>query len=448
MGLSTAAIQAEKISHHQMTQLFWLNVLLGSVLTLIVAAAAPFVSKFYGNDPRLAGVTCALAVTFVIGSLGTQHRALLNREMRFMTLGLTELAGFVAGMIAGIVMAAITHSYWSLVVMQVVQSIVMTITSWITAKWKPGLPAKGTGVSGMVKFGANLAGFNFVNYFARNLDNVLIGKKFGEAALGLYGKAYQLLMLPIIQISMPFSKVAIPTLSRLQKEPQRYRAFYRKGVMLLAMLGMPVVVLLFVSATETVRLFLGPQWGDAVPIFRVLAPAAFFGTFNMATAWVYTSLGRSDRQLRWGIFTSILTVFAFFIALGHGPVAVGGAFSIVYCGVTMGYPGFAYCFRGTPLKMSDMLSAIWRPVVASLAAGAIVFGLRHVMNPELPAAISLGIQSVAYGIAYLALWAILPGGLDLLKNIAGMAGDLKLKRWVPRSPSAPAAKLAPQVEAA
>jgi PST family polysaccharide transporter len=413
--------------------LFWLNVLLGTTLTVIVATASPLVSWFY-HDPRLTTMTIVLSTTFLIGGLSTQHRAILTRQMRFTALGLTDLIGFCAGMVAAIIYALIAHSVWALVVLQIVQNIVTTISSWIVARWIPSLPIRKSGVNGMLKFGANLAGFNFVNYFARNLDNVLIGRWWGEAILGFYGRAYQLLMLPIIQISMPFSKVAIPTLSRLQSDPIKFRAYYRKGVMLLAFLGMPVVVLLFVTAKETIRVCLGSQWGAAVPMFQVLAPAAFFGTFNMATGWVYTSRGDTHRQLRWGMLTSAVTVIAFFIAVPHGPVAVGGAFSIVYCTLTMGYPAFVYCFRGTPLRIDDMVQAIWRPSAASLAAGAVLWAAMPFLRGHGPAVVTLAVATILYAIAYFGLWAILPGGMEFIRSVVSLAGHLRPKRT--RKPSA------------
>jgi O-antigen/teichoic acid export membrane protein len=427
MGLSTATVQVERINHKQLSALFWLNVLLSAALTIIVAAAAPLVSRFY-HDSRLTGMTLALSTTFVIGGLATQHRAMLTRQMRFTALGVTDLAGFCVGMVVGIIYALLTRSVWALVIQQIVQYSVTTVTSWMVMRWKPSLPARRAGVDGMLKFGANLAGFNFVNYWARNLDNVLIGRWWGKAVLGLYGKAYQLLMLPIMQISMPFSKVAIPTLSRLQNDPDKYRAYYRKGVMLLAALGMPIVAFLFVAADETIHVFLGPHWDQAIPIFRVLGPAAFFGTFNMATGWVYTSRGDTHRQLRWGILTSAVTVIAFFIAVPHGAIAVGGAFSIVYCTLTMGYPAFAYCFRGTPLRMADMLDAVWRPSVASLGAGVIIFAGLPWLRGHGPAIVSLAIEGFLYAIAYFCLWAVLPGGTDFIRNVVSLARHLRPNR--------------------
>jgi O-antigen/teichoic acid export membrane protein len=426
MGLSTATVQVQKINHLQLSALFWLNVLLGTTLTVIVAAASPLVSWFY-HDPRLTKMTIVLSTTFFLGGLSIQHRAILTRQMRFAALGLTDLIGFCAGMIAAIVCAVITRSVWSLVVLQIVQIVVTTISSWIVTRWTPSLPVRRSGVDAMLKFGANLAGFNFVNYFARNMDNVLIGREWGKEILGLYGKAYQLLMLPIMQISVPFSKVAIPTLSRLQNDPEKFRAYYRKGVMLLAFLGMPIVVLLFVAADETIRVCLGPKWGAAVPIFRVLSPGAFFGTFNMATGWVYTSRGDTHRQLRWGILTSAVTVIAFLIAVPHGAFWVGASFSIVYCSLTMGYPAFAYCFRGTPLRMKDMGEAIWRPTVASLGAGALLWALMPWLRGHGSAFITLAVASILYGIAYFGFWVILPGGMRFIRNVFSMAGHLRPK---------------------
>ena len=82
----------------------------------------------------------------------------------------------------------------------------------------------------MLGFGGYLAGFNFLNYFARNLDKVLIGWYWGAQTLGFYSVAYRLLLLPIQQVIRPISTVAVPTLSRLQEQPARYALYYRTAI--------------------------------------------------------------------------------------------------------------------------------------------------------------------------------------------------------------------------
>ena len=275
----------------------------------------------------------------------------------------------------------------------------------------------------MLAFGANLTGFNIVNYFARNVDKILIGRSLGAAPLGLYSNAYRLLLLPVQQISTPLTSVAIPALSRLQDQRDRFRAYYRRGVMLTVAAGMPVVAFLFVSADKAVLTFLGSQWLDAVPIFRALGPAAFIGTFNMATGWVYVSTGTTRRQFQWGIFASTTMVFAYIVGLQWGVIGVAIAYSVVL--IVLRFPSVVYCFHGSHLRVRDLGVALWRPATASIVAGILLYatGLRLVIPG--PVALSLVTDLVIYLVFYFVVWLLLPKGRRSVGDIMAVVKDLR-----------------------
>ena len=229
MGLSMATVQRAEVNHAQISTLFWINVTLSLGVMLVTAALAPAIAWFYG-EPRLTWITLALAGAFIFGGLTIQHQALLRRNMRFGTLALIGIISMVMGIVAAIIAAWYGAGYWALVIMQLAGAITGAIAVWVVCGWRPGLPVRRSGVREMLAFGGNLTGFNVINYFARNADNLLIGKFWGSGPLGLYSKAYGLLMLPLRQINAPLSAVAIPALSRLKDEPERYRNYYIKAV--------------------------------------------------------------------------------------------------------------------------------------------------------------------------------------------------------------------------
>src|SRR5437762_8001519 len=146
--------------------------------------------------------------------------------MRFAALAGAEIFSIVASVVTAILLAWRGAGYWSLVGGALSLNLAYLIGIWIQCRWRPGLPARKSGVRSMLVFGGNFTGFSVVNYFARNLDNMLIGWWWGAAALGLYAKAYQLLLLPLDQINSPITSVAVPALSRLTDDPERYRQAY------------------------------------------------------------------------------------------------------------------------------------------------------------------------------------------------------------------------------
>jgi O-antigen/teichoic acid export membrane protein len=451
MGLSAATIQRAELNQKQVSTLFWINAALGATMCLVACALAPGIAWFYG-EPRLLEITMVLGITFVLSGLNVQHNALLKRNMRFKALATSDITSFAFGIVAAIVAANLLsaeHKYWALVVQQLGRAVVGTLMTWYQSGWRPGLPSRSSGVGSMLKFGGNQAGAESVIFLSRNMDNLLIGWKLGQGVLGLYMKAYQLLLLPIQQINRPISQVALPALSRLQNEPERYRNYYKKAIVWVVGMGMPVVTFMFVSAEDLILTVLGPNWGEAVPLFRVLAPAAFMGTFNVATGWVFVSTGQPGRQFRWSMFTSALTIAGYFVGLRWGAMGVAAAFSIVYCGVTMGPPGLIYCYRNSPVRLRDLFDALWRPATAALGAGAVTWAVIYTMPEtwlhmqihvrhhtfDLHNAIRLLVEAIVYVLAYFAAWRILPDGWSTLMSTLGALKELKPGK---RSSSKPA----------
>src|SRR6185503_8959424 len=145
-----------------------------------------------------------------------------------------------------------------------------TVITWAVCRWKPGRPKKDTGVRSMIRFGGNLTGFATINFFSRNLDNLLIGRFWGAQQLGLYSRAYQLMMLPIEQINEPISSVAVPSLSRLLDSPDEYRRAYLRMLEKIAFLTMPGVAVMIATSDWIVAIVLGPQWREVGPLLGIL----------------------------------------------------------------------------------------------------------------------------------------------------------------------------------
>lgn len=363
LGLSMATVQRAEINHGQISTLFWINVALSVALMLITLALAPAVAWFY-QDPRLAAVTAALSVAFLFGGLTVQHQALLRRQMRLSAVTVIDVLALVVGILTAILCAWAGLGYWSLVWMQIVNAATNAVGVWIASGWIPGRPVRRSGVRSMVAFGGYLTGFGFVNYFARNLDSVLIGRFWGAESLGLYSRAYSLLLFPIGQITAPMTAVAVPALSRLQNEPERYRRFYLKAIKLVAYLSMPLVAAMGVLSSELVQLILGEKWLAASPIFMVLAVAAFWSPVATTVGWIYISSNQTRRMLMWSCIMTPLTILSFGIGLQWDAMGVAASYSIL---VTLQVvPQFWFAFRNTPVHLGDVILGLRYPLILSV----------------------------------------------------------------------------------
>jgi len=415
LGLSSAAIQKKNLTRAQQSNLFWINVAMGSLLTSIVAAGAPLVAHFYAK-PELLKVTMALSATFVIVSLGTQHGAMLVKRMQFGRKAIATISGSLVTLVVAVTLAFHGYSYWSLVWGNIAGAVITTVWLLVLSPFHPMWLSKGSGVREMLGFGASVTVFDFANYFSRNLDNVLIGRHLGTVELGFYSRAYSLLMFPISAVRGPINAVGYPALSKLQDHPEEYRQFSRNITALIAFLSMPMVAFMGTTSHLLIPLAFGEGWTASIPIFSILAVAAFFQPVSAVRGQVMLSMGYSGRYARWGIANALLISMAFLIGINWGAYGVAIAYSITNTIILL--PSVVYAFRGTPLKIGDFIGPITRPMVSSLIAGSILILKNNTVEMEvLPVWVYAILDMTLFTLTYVGLIALVESGRNELKSM-------------------------------
>jgi len=227
-GLGIATVQRLEVTHEQTSTLFWINVALGAILATLCAALAPLLVAFY-HEPRLYWVAVISGATFMFNGLAVQHAALLGRGMRFVTQAKIGVLSLMVSSVTGIAMALLGYRYWSLVGMALASSIVGTALVWLAVRWVPGPPRRRSGVRSMLRFGGLAICNSFVVFLAWNAEKILLGRYWGADALGLYGRAYQLITLPVHQLEVAVAGVALPALSRIQHDAERLAKSFLKA---------------------------------------------------------------------------------------------------------------------------------------------------------------------------------------------------------------------------
>lgn len=354
MGLSMATVQRPEINHQQVSALFWLNLGISILLVAACWLLAPAAATFY-DDPRATSVIQALSLAFLLSGISVQHQALLERRMRFAVISSVDLLASSVAIAVAILLSVQGFGYWSLVSMSLVAPLVQAPLVWWFVGWIPGRPGWNREIVGMVRMGGNLTGFSLMNFVGRNVDNVMIAKVWGDAAVGLYSKAYSLLLLPLQQISGPMTAVAVPGMCLLLEERERYRSYYRNALEIVASMSLPLICYILISAAPIVQIVLGDQWTEASRIFEYLCLASITQVIYTTAGWVFRSTGRTDKMFRWSIVSVMLTIFAFVMGIEHGATGVAAAYSLV--NVVLFFPAMAYAFHGTPIQMKDVWAA-------------------------------------------------------------------------------------------
>lgn len=379
IGLSQATIQKEEITQSQISTLFWINSLISLALGVILAASGSLVSKFY-DRAELTLIMAILAISFVVEGLTIQHTALLRRHLRFTAVAIADILSRFSFLVTAIVMALQGFSYWSLVGGHIIRSLVLLGFTFYYCPWIPGRVQKGTGVRAMMRFGGQVTTGHILAYLARNLDGILIGRMFGAAQLGLYNKAYHLLMQPLSQIKLPLTHLALPVLSSLQKEPERYRNYFSKLLDISISLALPVAVYCFLESEFLIRFILGPQWLEATEVFRILAIGGIFVSASFLPGLALLSHGYSKKYMQLLIATSIIQSVSFVIGAPFGINGIAIAYTV--SSILVLIPMIIISFRGTFVTARMFFLTILWPLLSSCAAGALAYVLLRFLSSE------------------------------------------------------------------
>jgi PST family polysaccharide transporter len=409
----------------QVSTLFWVNVALSLGVGLVTVALAPAVAWFYG-EPKLRSITMVYAIGFLFGGLTVQHEALLHRQMRFGAQAACEIVALLVTIAITVTLAWRGAGYWALVGGHLTTSFVYMLGIWAVCRWRPGPPARGSGVRSLLRFGGNLTGFGVVNFFARNLDNMLIGRFWGSQQLGLYAKAYQLLTLPIDQINAPITTVAVPALSRLNDSPERYRRAYLRIIEKISVLTMPGIALMIATADWVVLVVLGPQWTEAGHIFAALGVAALIQPIANTTGWLFISQGRTNDMFRYGLVGSTVIVVAIVAGLPWGAVGVAAVYAFIWVTIVMPLL-FYWVGRKGPVRPRDFYVTVAPAFCAALGVLVALFLFRRsgvIVNPLAGLISSFGI---ACAVTLLFLYAI-PAGRRALWDFREVAAIMLRKK--------------------
>jgi O-antigen/teichoic acid export membrane protein len=427
LGLATATVQRRDITMAQVTALFWINAALGMAAMLITLALAYPLVVFYG-DPRLAYITAGIATGFLASGFAVQHQALLRRRLKFMQIGVIQLTANTLSIAVAVAGALLGHEYWALVYREVSRSVFMTVGTWLACRWIPGPPRRGSDVRSLLKFGGDLTAFNLIYFFTTSMGQMVVGKVFGAASLGLYRNAYQLMLGPVSQLLYPINSVAESTLSRLQDNPDKYRQYFRTMLTFVALTLMPFVMFLTVYAEEVILVVLGAKWHEAVPYFRILGIAAFLTPISAVMSPLMVTCGHSRRLFWLGVLEAATLAPAFLVGSHWGPLGVVSAH--VFSTYILFFPNLFWGVRDTPVTVRLYLGAVVWPLIGSLLTCLVLINFSALMPETKPILRILAGAAMGFAVyaGFLALIPTTRADVQILfKAISGPLGFARLR---------------------
>jgi len=419
-GLTGAVIQARAIGERTWSSIMWVSVGLGVAFMVVVAALAPVLAWLYA-EPQLVVLTLVIAPTLLINGFAMPLQARLQRELRFTTLAQLDVVSMVVGVALAIGAALLGWGVWSLVVLAGAGQLYRLIALWVVVRPRFGRPRIVPEVKPLLATGGSIFGVQLLNYAAKNADNLIIGQQLGPTQLGYYSRAYALFLLPLQQLNGPLGRVALPVLSSLQDDPERFRRYIRGSLLVIGYLTLPAYAIAAAVAGPLIGLLLGPGWEASATVFALLAIAGMCHAIANVQGWLYITLGRAHRQLVYFLVTKPVLIAGFVVGVWWGGIyGVAAMYSIVT--VLELVPGFVVAIRGTFVRAGDVVRPVVRPLILALAGFGAAAGFTwNVPLPDFPALL-LGCLA---GAVPAALAMLIPAYRRDVRELISFAGRMR-----------------------
>ena len=399
LGTGIALVREPEMPDELASTGFWLNCITGAVVTFSLVLASWPAARFF-HQPQLATILHFFAISFFLGALSVVPAALLSRAMEFRKLAFAQTMGAVCGTVVAIAIALAGGKVSALVASNLVTSLASTIAIWLFTPLRVKLVFRAADARRIFSFGVHLTGSHVMNYFSRNADNVLVGRFLGNTPLGFYQMGYMLMAYPIQSFGLMLEQVVYPALAKFSDDQARLRAAYLRTSRLIALVTIPAMLGLAVTAQPFVRLFLGPRWLPVAGLLLVFAPLGVLQTLYAPISLIYSTQGRTDIQFHWQIFASISYVLSFIAGLRWGIMGVATSYAIVWTVLML--PSFLIPFRLIGLSLNTFFFALWPMACYGLVmvtvAGSWLYSLRllGLQNPALQLVSTAVIGAVVY----------------------------------------------------
>jgi O-antigen/teichoic acid export membrane protein len=373
MGISSAIIWKQDVTSEQLSTLYWLNIMAGVAVFGVVLAISPLVSAFF-REPRLTNLMFFAAFIFPITAIGQQFQMLLQKALRFGRLAKVEIVSALVGAVTAITAAFLGQGVYSLIWGQLTTSACAALLFAYMGlrEWRPRLRFRPRDLHGFISFGLYQIGERVLNYFAFNVDYIMVGRFLGPRSLGIYALAWQLMVAPSTKLNPVLTRVAFPVFARKQTDDPALRRGYVELSKMIALLTFPIMVTAAATAPVLVPFVFGPKWIAAIPLIEIFVLFGLFRSLVNPIGSLLLAKGRADIGFKLNAVIAGVSTVAFWFAAQQGlyvmawvEVAVSALFFFVALEVLRKF---------IRLEYFNYLIEVGKPTFLAVTAGSITYG--------------------------------------------------------------------------
>ncbi len=430
LGVGPALIQKPQLTDGDVRAALSVSLSISGLCTGIAVIAAPFIASYFVM-PMLAAVIQALSINFLLGGLSAVSLSLLCREMRFRQIAIIESSAYVLGYgLVGITLAYLGFGVWALVGAVLSQSTLSASLAYLFSRHEFGWRHHKQQRAHFFEFGARYSLIGFIEFLSGSLDALIVGKFFGTAAAGIYGRASLLTNLPVQQPANIITRALFPVISRLGGE--RQIASLQISALVLGSYAFAVALGMIAAAPDIVRVLLGDKWLEAIPIVQILALAVAPQYLSHLVGVTLDAMGALKPKLRIQAGVLALQIAAFALLLPYGVLGIAGAIVVAEWTRFILMAGLIVRLLRPPVHEFRLILSI--VLLAGLGSFDMIWLTAHTLPAEVPAWLHLLLEIIAGGVALASVSWISRKALGRLPVVGELTRRLPhLGRFIPVS---------------
>lgn len=406
LGTTAAIVQRKELSSAIKSTVFWLNIIMGVVICVLIMVFSPVIASLFKSD-ALIPVLLLVALSFPIASIASIHQALLERDSCFRIVATIEIKSSCAGLVVALGMAHQGMGVYSLVGQSLAVCFLSTIQLWRASVWRPSWLFDKDEIRSLFSFSGNLTAFNLINYFSRNTDGMIIGHFFSVAILGAYSLAYRIMLFPLQSLTFVVSRSLYPIMSRKQEQTVELKNLYLKIVTIIASITAPMMLGLVILREPFVNLIFGSQWALVPTLLIWLAPTGFIQSIVSTTGSVFMVKGKTHLLMRLGILGAVLQVGAFVIGVKYDITYICLLYFLA--NLFNAIPALYFTMRLLHGNLFELLSTVFAPVITSLFMVLYLILVRQHLDKNLNI-FSFGLIAFSSVVVYVVIYRCLFSG--------------------------------------
>ncbi len=382
LGLSAAIIQRKDSDNLYLSTAFWFQTLIALILTTFLLFFGQIFNIFY-NETILDQISFWLGIDFLIGSFGLIPLALLQKELNFKTLFKIQLTSLFVSSIVGIYMALNGMSIFSLIGKMLVWTTINNIGTFLAIKWRPAFKFSSEYLSALLNYGIPATGNRILNYLVRNSDDFFIGRVVGASALGLYNRAYMLMLLPMANITSVISTVLFPSWSKMQDDIPEIKRLYIKISGIIAFITFPVMTLLAFLSEPTVLLLFGDQWIGMSTVLSILCLIGMLQSVGALIGLIYMVFDKNVLLFKINLIISGTMIFVIVGSIYLFKSIEITALSYAVTSFLAALPSFHYAGKIIDATFTELVQPLITPLIISLFIGVIGWGMYYIIPTDI-----------------------------------------------------------------